>query len=412
MKKTALISLDALSDTEFERLKNLKNFNRFFREGVYSKSSLSVYPTQTYTVHTSVITGNFPDKHGVYNNQYFQPFKPGKSKKWFWYRNQIKSDTLYDAVRRQKGKVSSVLWHVTGKAKIKNNVPEILAVDNENQAVKVLKNSSFFFALRSEIKYGSIRRGISQPALDNFAVACAIDSIRRHSPDLLMLHLVSIDAAKHNYGVESPKIDEALVELDKIIGRVIEACGDEYTIIMFSDHGQFTVEKEVYLNVFMEKNGLLNFRKKEYKAYIESMGGSAVVRAKSDEIMEKALALLNENKDMLGIEDIYSGDMLQNLHVDKNLKYIIEAKAGYHFKEENSSVVIRNLADENIVHATHGYSPYKQNYKCVFFAMGDGIKAGHEIKHMSVTDIAPSAARILGLDEFSCDGKVLDEIFE
>ena len=44
--------------------------------------------------------------------------------------------------------------------------------------------------------------------------------------------------------------------------------------------------------------------------------------------------------------------------------------------------------------------------------MGEGIKAGHEIKHMSVTDIAPTAARIMELNELNCDGKILDEIFE
>ena len=95
------------------------------------------------------------------------------------------------------------------------------------------------------------------------------------------------------------------------------------------------------------------------------MGGSAVIRAKSDEMMQQTLALLNKNRELLGIEDIYSGDMLQNLHVDKSLQYIIEAKAGYHFKEEKNKEVIRNLKAEGITHATHGYSPHKENYKCV-----------------------------------------------
>ena len=106
MNKVVLISLDALSETEFDRLKKLPNFKRFMDKGVYSKSSVSVYPTQTYTVHTSAITGNYPDKHGIYSNLFFQPFVKTKDKEWFWYRDQVTADTLYDAVKRQGGRVS------------------------------------------------------------------------------------------------------------------------------------------------------------------------------------------------------------------------------------------------------------------------------------------------------------------
>ena len=74
--------------------------------------------------------------------------------------------------------------------------------------------------------------------------------------------------------------------------------------------------------------------------------------------------------------------------------------------------MIRNLKDENIIHATHGYSPLKEGYKCLFFAMGDMIKQETEIQHMNVVDIAPTVAEIMGLDDFNCDGQVLTDIFK
>lgn len=411
MKKVVLISLDALSETEFDRLKKLDNFSKFIENGAYSKGSVSVYPTQTYTVHTSVITGNYPDKHGIYNNQFFQPFVEDKNKEWFWYAHQVKTSTLYDEIRKNNGKVCSVLWPVTGRAKIRYNMPEIVAINNENQAVKILKNSGVFFTLRCEIKYGKIRKGISQPQLDEFAKTCAVDSIKRHSPDLVMLHLVCMDTAKHSYGVQSKEIDVALKTLDTMVGEIMDACGD-YTVVMFSDHGQFDVEKEVYLNIFLQDSGLLNFENRTYDAYIQSMGGSAIIRAKNTKALDKTLQLLKDNKDMLGIEDIYKRDTLDKLHVDKDLEYVLEAKVGYHFKEGKHSSVIRDLKEANIVHATHGYSPLKKDYKCVFFAMGDGIKRGTRIDRMEVVDIAPTVAKIMGIKDFECDGKVLEDIFE
>jgi len=411
-KKVVLISLDALSDTEFERLKKLDNFSKFIKKGAYSYNSISVYPTQTYTVHTSVITGDYPDKHGIYNNQYFQPFVESKDKEWFWYRHQIKTNTLYDVLRENKRKVCSVLWPVSGKSRIKYNMPEIVAVKKENQALKVLKNGSLVFSTRCELKYGKYRKGILQPELDEFAVMCAVDCIKRHAPDLVMVHLVSIDAAKHNYGVESDVINDALIALDKMIGDIIDACNDEYTFVMFSDHGQFTVEKDVFINVFLEKNGLLSFENKTYDSYIECMGGSGVLRAKNSESFSKTLKLLEDNKDMLGIEEIYNREDLDELHINTDIEIIIEAKNGYHLKEGNSEKVIADLKEENIVHATHGYSPLKDNYSCLFFAMGDGIKQGYKIDEMEVVDIAPTVARVMGINEFKCDGHILEHILE
>ncbi|MEX1376474.1 MAG: alkaline phosphatase family protein [Eubacteriales bacterium] len=409
-KKLLIISLDALSDTEFDRLKRLKNFSRFIENGAYSKGSISVYPTQTYTVHASVITGCYPDVHGVYSNQFFQPFVPRKQKKWFWYRNQIKADTLYDAAAREGKKVCSILWPVSGGANIKYNIPEIVAINNENQAVKILKNGSFFFTLFSELRHGRHRQGVRQPMLDEFAVMCAKDAAKRHSPDMLMIHLVSIDAAKHNYGIKSTMVDDALKNLDDMIGQLMDAYKD-YSIIMFSDHGQIDVEHDVYINQFLANNGMLDFEKETYDAYIECGDGCGIVRAKDEEFMQKALKLIEGSKDMLGIEEIYNKDKVEEMRVGCGIEHMLEMRAGYSLKDGESHKILRSLKEEGRVHATHGYSPYKQNYKCLFFAMGEGIKKGMEIEHMNVVDIAPTAARILGIDKFLCDGTIIEEIF-
>lgn len=412
MKKVALISLDALSDTEFDRLKKLKNFSNFIKNGVYSSNSKSVYPTQTYTVHTSVITGNYPKNHGIYNNQYFQPFVSEEDKEWFWYRKQIKSNTIYDSVREQKGRVCSILWPVSGRAKIKYNIPEIVAVKNENQAIKVMKNSSILFSVKNEIKYGKIREGIQQPNLDRFALNCALDCIKKSTPELVMLHLVCIDSAKHNYGIKSKEVDDTLKILDEMIGEIIDACGEEYTLVLFSDHGQFDVNKVVYINTFLQKHGLLNFKNKTYNAYIQYMGGSGIIRYKNNEALKKTLKLLEINKDILGIEEIYKRDTLDNLNVSSDIEYVIEAKTGYYFKEGLHDSVIKDLKKDNIKYATHGYNPLKEDYSCVFFAMGDDIARGVEIEHMEVVDIAPTVAQIMELNDFKCDGKIIEKVFK
>lgn len=227
-----------------------------------------------------------------------------------------------------------------------------------------------------------------------------------------MLHLVCVDSAKHNFGINSKEVDDTLKILDDMIGEIMNVCSDDYTIILFSDHGQFDVNKIVYTNVFLQQHGLLSFENQTYDAYIQYMGGSSIIRYKNEEALEKTLKLLDENKEMLGIEDIYTRDTLDKLNVAEDIEYIIESKPGYYMREEKYESVIKDLMEENIKYATHGYSPLKANYNCVFFALGDSVAKGEEIEQMEVVDIAPTVAKIMELDEFICDGKVLDKVFK
>lgn len=63
-----LISLDSVYEDDFERLSKMPIFNELIQRGAYSKEVTSVYPTLTYPIHTSIITGTYPNKHGIYHN--------------------------------------------------------------------------------------------------------------------------------------------------------------------------------------------------------------------------------------------------------------------------------------------------------------------------------------------------------
>ena len=64
-KKMVVLSEDALADVDMGYLSALPNFERYIRGGATVKNFRSVFPTITYIDHTSMITGCYPDKHGV-----------------------------------------------------------------------------------------------------------------------------------------------------------------------------------------------------------------------------------------------------------------------------------------------------------------------------------------------------------
>ena len=129
-----LISYDAFSEVDWELAKSLPNLAKLLQNGSYTTKLRSVYPTLTYTVHTTMVTGRYPDKHGIFHNNPLQPFIPEKNQEWFWFRDAIKVPTIYDAVKKNKMTTAGLLWPVSGRSSITFNMPEVHAINGENQA--------------------------------------------------------------------------------------------------------------------------------------------------------------------------------------------------------------------------------------------------------------------------------------
>lgn len=178
-KHLIVISYDAFSEDQWEMASRFPNLSKLIKNGAHSNQLKSVYPTLTYVVHTTIATGVYPDKHGIHHNNPFQPFVKEKEQSWFWFRNAIKVPTIYDAAREHNMSTAGILWPVSGKSSIQYNIPEIRAINNENQALKVLKSGSPLYCIEMELKYGRLRKGIEQPYLDDFTTKCAMETIKR-----------------------------------------------------------------------------------------------------------------------------------------------------------------------------------------------------------------------------------------
>ncbi len=421
-KHVIIISLDALSEDNWIKVKDLPNLSRFIKEGSYSTALKSVYPTHTYVVHTTMVTGVYPDKHGVIHNHQLQPFMADSDQTWYWFQREIKRPTIYDLAKEYGMITAGLLWPVTGKSSIKYNMPEIAAIKGENQALKILKSGSLLYCLGLELRLGRYRKSTKQPHLDDFIALCAADTIKRKKPNLMLIHLTDLDNTKHHHRTDGKEVEEALIRLDKRVGLIIQAAKDagiydDTVFIALGDHGQISVDYNVHLNnllrdagLIYEDNGTYNWR-----AYLQSAGGNAYLHIKDGDIEAENTALQVLTKamedDIYGIEAIYDRQVLDRLHTHKDIRYAIEAKPGYHFDDLLSEVTIENYLEQGRKYATHGFSPEKPGYKCIFLVSGPGIKKNNDIGPLEMVDIAPTVARILGMDFYECDGKVLKDAF-
>ena len=422
-KYCIVISYDAFSKDNWAFAKEQPNLAKLIATGASTTNVKSVYPTLTYVIHSAYVTGAYPNNHGVYHNNPLQPFISENDQNWHWFRRDIKLPTIYEAAKEAGLTTAGILWPVTGKAKIDYNIPEIKAVKNENQALKVLKNGSKWYTLQMEMKYGKIRRGIEQPYLDDFITACTVETIKTKRPNLLLMHLIDLDDSKHLQGTKGKHIDEVIMRMDRRIGEIVQAVEDagiasETTIMIVGDHGQLDVQYKIYLNRLLYENGLIYEvdGKWQWRAYVQGAGGAAYLHVQEGDVeAEKlALALLDDalQNQNIGIEAIYGREQLDVLHVDERFNYMIEAKVGYAFEDDHKSEIIVDLHAQGKVYATHGYSPDKPDYTSNLIVSGAQIKKGVDIGTVEVVDIGPTIAHVLGIDFKAKDGRALTEIFE
>jgi len=72
---------------------------------------------------------------------------------------------------------------------------------------------------------------------DTLLADSALSRIQRNHPDFVFLYMVQTDAKGHEKGwMTQPYLDRISIAVDNI-RRVLEVCGDEYTVVITADHG-------------------------------------------------------------------------------------------------------------------------------------------------------------------------------
>lgn len=425
-----VISFDCLSSLDFQTLQELPNFRKLLRNGSYCTNVETIYPSVTYPCHASIVTGNFPNRHGVINNTFLQPGRP--SPDWYWHRKYVKGTTLYDEAKKAGLSTAALLWPVTAKAKIDYNMPEIFANRPWHHQIAVsLNNGSPLYQLEMNRKFGHLRKGLNQPELDHFVLEAAVETIKTRKPNLLLVHFTDLDTQRHYHGFSSKEAIEAVHRHDIRLGRIMDALKEagiytQSTIIALGDHSALNESRAVKPNVLLRQEGLIKVNKHggvvDWKAYCKSCDGSAYfyLHHKEDtQIGDQLLALLTEIQmdEANGIERILTGKEAEAKGADPNAFLMIEARKGFYITEGLEGAFIDEISAEDVKEkrytlASHGYSPEKEEYATILMAMGKGIQANKVIPYHHLVDEGPTLARLLGLHLGKTDGNIIHELVE
>lgn len=422
-----VISFDCLSSLDFPMLQELPNFKEFLQRGSYCNQVQTIYPSVTYPCHTTIVTGNYPKRHGIVNNTFLQPGR--LSPDWYWHRKYIKGTTLYDEAKKAGMTTAALLWPVTARANIDYNMPEIFANRSWHHQVPVsLSNGSVRYQLDMNRRYGHLRNGLNQPELDDFVLESTVHTIKTKTPELLLVHFVDLDSQRHYHGFSSNEAMEAVKRHDVRLGRIIQALKESgiyenTTIVALGDHSALDESKAIKLNVLFKEKGLIDVdesgKVKSWKAYCKSCDGSAYIYLNdpsnhhTKEVVEDLLKNLVVDHTN-GIEKLISQHEAAAMGADENCTFMVEARRGFYIKEQIDGEFINSITERDVearryTLASHGYSPGKEDYFTVFMAAGKGIRPNVVVPSMHLVDEGPTFARLLGLDLGSTDGSVVED---
>jgi predicted AlkP superfamily pyrophosphatase or phosphodiesterase len=405
-----LISVDgmkpeAVIDAPSHGLK-VPNLRTFMTEGAYARGVRGVLPTLTYPSHTTLLTGASPAKHGIIDNTTFDP-KLLNQRGWYWYAEDIKVPTLWDAAATAKLTTANIYWPVSVGAKITYNLPQIwrAGTDDDLKLQRALSTPGLEQELSAEL--GRYPGGMEETvAEDEIRARFAIRLLEKKHPEFFTVYLTGLDTEEHASGPFSAKSNQTLERLDAVVGLLRaaaeKAAQGRATVCVVSDHGFAAIEHDVNLYAAFREAGLFSVDKDNkvtgWKAMLWPAGGSAAVMLadpKDEQLRARVKALLDKlaGEPANGIDRIWSQEEIRQGRGFPDAAFLVSLKIGYEMAYGLSMPLITQPSNLGM----HGYVPERAEMRSSFFIVGPHILKGKSLGEIDMREIAPTLADVLRL---------------
>ena len=406
-----LLSIDGLKpdyvlDADRHGLK-VPNLRRLVAEGAYATGVTGVAPTVTYPSHTTLVTGVAPAQHGIFNNGPLDPLGQNANG-WYWYAEDIRVPTLWDAAGDAGLVTANVDWPVTVGARIRHNIVQYWhgAPGEDRKLLRALSTPGLLD--EAEKDAGPYPAGYQYtPADDQKRARFVAWMIERKRPDLLTAYFSSLDEEQHHTAPYTPATFTTLEGLDALVAQVREAAdrayGGRFVLAVVSDHGHITAKDDVHLNAALRRAGLIDVDAQgkviAWRAHAWGAGGSAAImlRDAADQAARQqardAIARLRAEHPEV-VARVEEGEAVRALGGFPDAAFVIGLSPGFKTGTALAGEVVRPAASPG---GTHGYLPGPRDMESAFFVVGAGIPAGRNLGRIDMRDIAPTLAARLGV---------------
>ena len=361
-----LISLDGFR-WDYLSKTDTPNLDILVENGVISESLIPVFPSKTFPNHLSIVTGCYPENHGILsNNMYDQEWDA----EYYIGENSdpVKDGRWYDAepiwvTAEKQGKLTGTYFWPGSEAEINGTRPSYYGVydgdiSREDRVQKILE---------------------------------WIDLPKQSRPVFMTLYFSDVDSWGHNIGPDAIGMNSIIEEIDESIGLLVSGLNkreilDNINIIITSDHGMAGLSRDrvIFLDDYININDVR----------MVDWSPVAMILPEDDSIVSTYSALYDAHPQMSVFK---KEDVPARLHFNNHRRIppiICIAADGW-------SISDRDYFDENpysFTGGTHGYEPINKSMHGIFIASGPGLKGGLTIDSFSSIHIYEVIAHILDID--------------
>ncbi|MGC1548694.1 MAG: alkaline phosphatase family protein [Rhodanobacter sp.] len=373
--------------------------------GAHAEAMQPINPTVTWPNHTALITGvNASEHHVMANGLITAPADGGPLvvKPWVPKDELVHARTLYDALAEKGMTAGQVDWvAIYGANHVRWQFAEQPSVDSP------IVQDLIAQGLITQDQVTTFDDNSTPAWRDQIWTDAAIDILTRHTPNLLMFHLLQTDTLQHEYGALSPAAYAAYAYADACIARLIDAARaagllDRITFVIASDHGFASYTHTIHPNVALVRQGLLHKQDGSYKGkvWVLPEGGEASLYIRDDAMRASLVPKLKAYfEKMPGIAGAYTNAEAQKFGIpamgstDQAPDLYLAAKPGYAFVDDSTDEpMLRNITPER---GAHGYLNTDPNMEALFIASGAHIRKGVDLGHITNLRVAPTIAKIL-----------------
>jgi predicted AlkP superfamily pyrophosphatase or phosphodiesterase len=364
-----LVSLDGFRWDYLQKFQPI-NLLRLAKEGVQAERLIPVFPSLTFPNHYTLVTGLYPEHHGIIGNNFYDP----TFKAHYNAFNAVSSESRWWG--------GEPIWAT---------------------AIKQGRTAKCMFWPGSQAEIGGVRPTEWKPFSKNTTFTECVDTVlgwldaTNKRPSFVTLYFHEPDSAGHRDGLDSPKLAEAVGQVDAAVGRLVDGIqglklNDAVNLVIVSDHGmaELSPDRVITLGDVLDMS----------KVQVDFSGAVAGLRP----LDGNAEALYSElKKREIGFRVFRREQMPERFHFRDNDRIpplVLVANEGWQITQRTAA----EQAGRTVLKATHGFDPELPSMGGLFIAHGPAFQSGVTIPPLENVHVYNLLCATIGLKPAPNDG--------
>lgn len=358
-----LVSIDGFR-YDYAKVYGAPHLDAIAKDGATAQDGmLPSYPSVTFPNHYTIVTGLYPEHHGIVAMSFYDPARkqryayndPETVTDGSWYGGT----PLWSLAEKQGMRAACFFWPGS-EAEIAGKRPSYYLKYDDT--------------IPDDERVGQVIEWLKLPEAKR--------------PHFITLYFGEVDHAGHKYGPDAPETRAAVRHVDGEIGVLRAKLAKLHLpidLVVISDHGMAS-----------EEGGWIDLD--QYADFSGVQTAGMLMYPRTDAEAAKLYAKLRIVSDKFKV--------YRRARVPADLHYSSNARIGDPVVIATGPYAIRvHAADRSPDRGMHGYDPrVVPEMRAIFYAEGPDIRAGVRLKAFENVNLYPFLAEILGLDAPETDG--------